>query len=95
MVRKKAPAQLDPEVAKSVEEFVSIVGTDARFAQGLTTVCPDGPDIRQLGAFLQWVAADVRKECQAELDAAGLSWKQVGKPLSARAKAFFLAKRDA
>jgi crotonobetainyl-CoA:carnitine CoA-transferase CaiB-like acyl-CoA transferase len=63
--------------------------TEARLAQGVGAV--GGREPRLTGKFLAWVTADVRKESVAELEAAGLAWAQVEKPLQVAARAWFLS----
>ncbi len=90
VVRTKAPAQIDPEQAKSVAEFVELVVTDARLEQGVREACDGVFEMKRIGHFLKWIAGDVRKETSVELEAAGLTWKQVGKAVSAKAKSFYI-----
>jgi tRNA-binding EMAP/Myf-like protein len=89
-VRQKRAAQLEPEVAQGVEAFAELVLTDARLEQGLTEACQGRAEMPKIGAFLKWVAGDVQKECGAELAASGLGWEQVNRPLSSRARSWFL-----
>jgi len=49
-------------------------------------------DMKNTGKFVNWVSADVEKETQDELAASGLTWKEVQKPISDKARAWFLAK---
>lgn len=88
--------QVDPEVAASVERFVDLVVTEARLAQAAeeTDALVDGiANPKRMGAFLKWLADDVHKETQAELQASGLTSKQVNKALSQRARTWLLGRR--
>jgi hypothetical protein len=85
----RTAVQVDASVAASVDELVSLMVTQARLEQGLGAV--GGRDPRLTGKFLAWITADVRKESVAELEASGLSWAQVEKPIQARARAWFLS----
>jgi hypothetical protein len=89
------PVQVDATVVESVDEFVKLMVTEARLTQGLSTVCPDGPDIRATGKYLAWVSADVEKESKAELEASGLTWEQVSKAVQAKARDWFKASATA
>jgi hypothetical protein len=95
-VATKAPAQAEPEVAKSLAEFATLVLTEARLDQGAQAVRPDGApmayDLKRMGDFLKWVAKDVDKECQTELSASGLNTKAVMKAVSEHARKWYLAK---
>ena len=85
----KKPAQISPEVARDVRAFVDLVVTEARLQQGVTEACAGELDMRQMGAFIRWVSADTQKESIAELEASGLTWKQVGKGVSERARNWY------
>ncbi|MEM6991241.1 MAG: RNA ligase family protein [Myxococcota bacterium] len=90
VAKQKKPAQIDPEVARSVAEFVALMVTEARLAQALEEGTGGDVDMRRLGEFLKAVATDVRKEGVVELEAANLTWKQVASAITARAKAWFV-----
>lgn len=85
----RAAVQVDASVVASVDELVALMVTEARLEQGLAAV--GGREPRLTGKFVAWIAADVRKESVAELEASGLSWPQVDKAVQARARAWFLA----
>lgn len=85
----RTAVQVDASVVASVDEFVALMVTEARLAQGLAAV--GGRDPKLTGKFLAWIAADVRKESVAELEASGLAWAQVDKPIQVRARAWFLS----
>jgi hypothetical protein len=95
VVRQKRPAQLDPEVARSVEEFVELMVTPARLEQGLEQVLGGRMDLHRMGELLQWIGHDVQKESAAELAAAGLEWKQVAKAVSQAAQRWYRARAEA
>jgi tRNA-binding EMAP/Myf-like protein len=88
-VRQKQAAQLEPEVAQGIAAFVELVLAEPRLEQGVTEACQGKPEMPKLGAFLRWIAGDVQKECGAELAAAGLSWDQVNRAVSASARSWF------
>lgn len=89
-VNQKQPAQTSPEMAENIEQFISLILTEARLRQGLTEGAGDIAEPRMIGLFLEWINRDVRKECGEELEASNLTWKQVGKQLSSTAKQWFL-----
>ena len=87
----KTAAAVDAAVVASVDEFVALMVTEARLAQGLAAVSGDGQrDPKLTGKFLEWIAADVRKESAAELEASGLTFAQVEKAIRARAGAWWV-----
>lgn len=85
----KTAAAVDAAVVASVDEFVTLMVTEARLAQGLAAV--GGRDPKLTGTFIEWIAADVRKESVAELEASGLVFAQVDKAIRQRARAWFLS----
>jgi hypothetical protein len=89
-VKTKESVQIDPEVAKSVEEFVRLFATEARFEQGLAVV--GSADFKNVPLFLKWVGIDVHKESADELEASGLEWSQVEKSVQAAARNWFILK---
>lgn len=92
VVKQKAPAQIDPEAAASAQQFVELVATDVRLEQGLAEGAGGDANMKMIGPFLKWVNQDIKKECQAELEASGLDWKQVGKPLTTHIRQWFIEK---
>lgn len=101
------PAQVSAEAAASIDGFVELVLTPARLEQGAKAVggtmiqyqnqlVQGGPevtnfDLKLTGKFVAWVSADVEKETQDELAASGLTWKEVQKPISDKARTWYLA----
>lgn len=88
------PAQVDPEVAAGATSFAGLVLTEARLEQG-ARVAAGGAlscEKRLLGPFLAWVIKDVQKECEAELEASKLTWKQVQKALTEHARSWYTEK---
>jgi hypothetical protein len=80
---------VDAAVVASVDDFVALMVTESRLAQGLAAV--GGRDPKLTGRFLDWIAADVRKESAAELDVSGLTFAQVDKAIRVRARTWFLS----
>jgi hypothetical protein len=91
-VKTKAPVQIDPEVAQSIDDFVNLFVTTARLEQAVIAVGCDRFEMPQIGAFLQWFMADVQKESLAELEAAQLSWKDVNKAVMKSAREWYQEK---
>lgn len=88
------PVQVDAASAASVDSFCELVLTQARLEQGATKVAEGALtyDMKLTGKFVAWVSADVEKETQDELAASNLTWKQVQKPLTDKARAWYLTK---
>ncbi|HEY0994173.1 MAG TPA: RNA ligase family protein [Kofleriaceae bacterium] len=90
---------VDAAGVASVDEFIALMVTEARLAQGLAAVgqgagqgAGDRPrDPKLTGKFLEWIVADVRKESVAELEASGLQFAQVEKAVRARARTWYLS----
>lgn len=92
----KAAVAVDAAAAASVADFVALMVTEARLRQGLAAIGADADagagrrDPRRTGKFIEWIAADVRKESAAELEASGLTFAQVDKAIRDRARAWYL-----
>lgn len=91
-VKQTAPAQLLPEKAQNITEFVDLVCTVARLEQGVTKTNNGILEFskKNLGPFIKWVCDDVLKECKDELAASNLEFKQVSGELSKFARNWFL-----
>ncbi len=91
VVKAKQPVQMDPELVSSIDEFVQLFVTSNRLEQGVREACLGQLEMTQIATFLKWMDADVQKESQAELAAAQLTWKDVGKSVSKVARDWYLA----
>lgn len=87
-IKTASPVQLNPESAASIDGFVDLVLTTARLEQGAGVV--GGFEQKLTGQFVNWCLADVEKECQDELEASGLTFEQVKKTLSTKARTWYL-----
>lgn len=83
-------ASVDPEIAKSISEFVDYVTTESRLDQGISEV--GGANPVNTGAFLKWLNTDIIKEESDTLQASGLEFKDVAKAISRKAVAYFKSK---
>jgi hypothetical protein len=91
VVRNKAPAQMDPEVAATIDKFLDLVVTENRLRQALTEVCGEEADITKMNDFLKWMGQDVKRECTSELEASGLEWKDVSKSVIFKCREWFIS----
>ena len=95
-IKSAAPAQVNPEAAANVDQFVDMVLTEARLEQGVQNVATrdESPmyDMKKVGKFLAWISADVQKETQDELEASGLTWKDVSKAVATKARLWYIEK---
>ena len=92
VVKTKKAVSIDPEKAANITEFVNLFVTEARLQQGVTEACDGQYDMKRMGDFLKWFALDVRQESVAELEASGLTWKEVNKPLMNDVREWYKAK---
>ncbi|RTK97759.1 MAG: hypothetical protein EKK64_00705 [Neisseriaceae bacterium] len=88
--KTKEAVQIDPEVAKSIEEFVGNFVTEPRLEQAVMEI--GGIDLKKTGEFLKWILKDIEKESKLELEVADLSWKEVCFGLQKKAKDWYMAK---
>ena len=92
VVRQKRPAQVDPEVAGNIQQFVDLFVTEARLEQAVNEGCGGVFDTKKTGLFLKWIGQDVKKESPVELEASGLSWKDVSKAVANAARRWYQGK---
>lgn len=92
VVKQKEPVQIDVELFENIEQFVSAFVTENRLEQSLTEGCGGVLDLKKTGLFLKHFNQDVQKESVAELETAGLTWDQVSKTVSTKAREWFLEK---
>ncbi len=88
-VASRQAAQVRPDAAANIDAFATLVVTEGRLLQAVSEVCDGSPSMKHMGRFIQWIESDVRKECTAELEAAGLTWHAVQRALRARARDWF------
>lgn len=95
VVKTKKAVQVDPEKVNSVNEFVDLVVTEPRLEQMLTECLGDKPlTYNDLGKFIGAVSKDVNKECQAELEAAGLEWRSVLKEIGNKSRRWYIDRME-
>lgn len=92
-VAQKRSVQVEPETAATASAFAALTLTLARLEQGVRAVSGGEVKFEQksVGAFLKWIATDVQKECQTELAASNLLWKDVQKSVGDFARNWYLA----
>jgi hypothetical protein len=91
VVKVKEAVQIDPEIAASVDGFVTMFVTEARLEQGLAAI-GGSLEMKNVGAFLKWMNQDVLKESSAELEASNLTWEQVQKHVTVATRNWFIQK---
>jgi len=90
VVKAKKPAQINPEFVATINGFVDLMVTENRLEQIAGKVGEF--NMKKTGEFLKEFNIDVQKESVAELEAAGLEWKQVAKEVGTRARKWWTAK---
>lgn len=88
-VTTKEAAQVNANVVASVQQFATLMLTEARLTQALETVCGGVRNPKQTGAFLAWVQSDVKKESIADLESSNLKWEQVDKAVQTAAREWY------
>ena len=92
LVTKQKPAQVNPEIANSLQDFAILVCPLPRLEQGINESAANDFDIKNMGKFLQWIAADIEKECCAEIEASHLEMKAAKKACMNYARNWFMKK---
>jgi len=93
-VKTKNKVQISPEVMESIEEFADKTVTEARLEQAVREISKGEFKFEDklIGPFIGWIGKDVKKETQAELEASDLTWKQVQKCVTTKARDWYLNK---
>lgn len=92
VIASQQSVQLEPAKADSIDEFVSMVLTEARLEQAVRAIS-NGElvfDKKNTGKFIKWIIADVSKETKSELENSGLIWNEVQRPLEIKARSWFV-----
>ncbi len=88
----KKLASVDPEVLKSINEFIEYACTPNRIEQGIQET--GATEKKDMPALLKWVANDIITEETDTLVANSLEWKQVARECSNRVRQYYFAKLD-
>jgi hypothetical protein len=89
---KRERPEVAPEILKSIEQFVEFSVTPNRLNQGLAAIEEMGHmiEMKSIPHFLKWIGQDVKRECEADLEASNLEWKSVSKAVMVKARGFFI-----
>ncbi len=88
----KKLASIDPEVVKSMHDFVDFACTQNRIEQGIKEV--DAKEKKDMPSLLKWVANDIMTEESDTLKANNLEWKQVAGECNNRVRQVFFKQLD-
>jgi hypothetical protein len=88
----KTLASVDPEVVKSIFEFVDYACTENRINQGIQEV--NATEKSHMPDLLRWVANDIITEENDVLESNGLEWKQVASECSNKVRQFYFKELD-
>lgn len=91
---EKVKIEIDPAILSGAETFADKFVTEARLQQGLKEACDGIAISRNIGPFMAWFGADVKKESTAELEVSGLEWKNVSKTVNNRARDWFILETE-
>ena len=90
-VKTKEAVVVSAETVSNIQDFATLVVTEARLRQGVSVACGGIIDLKLMGKFLQWVTTDTEKETKAELEASGLTWPQVKNAVMMQARDWYKA----
>jgi len=88
----KALVAIDPIILAGTETFTTQFVTEARCEQGLVEACNGELNSKNIGPFMGWVGADVKKESVNELEASGLEWRVVAKSVAQASRDWYIKK---
>lgn len=86
--QQKKPARVQTEVAATAEALARTTVTAARLEQGRVEVDPDRQP-QNFKRFIDWLTKDICAECEAELEAAKLTQRDVAKPIAQLARVYW------
>jgi hypothetical protein len=89
---KGIKAKMSVEKANSIAECMQLVLPEWRLQQGIEYLKENYYDLdaSSTGPFLKWVSQDILKEEIDTITENGLEWKDMHKPINARARKFYL-----
>jgi hypothetical protein len=90
--KSKKTVSIDPEKVKSIKEFVDYAATENRMNQAIDELFiskNEEPTIKKMGDFLSWVMKDIAKEEADVLAANDLTFKDVSRSVSNKARPWF------
>lgn len=89
---KREGEPIAPERLEDIASFVSFALPDNRLEQGLEAIQEAGHALvlASIPHYLKWTGEDVKRECALDREASGLSWKDVSKSVTMRAKTFYI-----
>lgn len=82
-----------PEAIQELEELTDKILPAWRPEQGIRELEQNGidaTDMKNIGHYLKWIGADVKKEELDTVEASGRAWKAVSKYVSNRAKRHYM-----
>jgi hypothetical protein len=91
--RSKKKVTVDPEIQKTIDDFVEYAVTENRLKQGIENVftMKNRPlEMKFMGEFLSWVAHDIEEEEADVMLKSELTMKQLGKAISNKARKWFM-----
>lgn len=85
-------ASVYPEHIENVVKFAEYAVTENRLQQGIEFLKESQLEVtsKNIGVFMRWIANDIMKEESAVLAESGLEWKHVTKPVTNRARQWYL-----
>lgn len=96
VVAHTKPAQADATKTEGANEYAKLVCTISRLRQGAAAASADGSiSMKHIGAFMKWLAADLERETQAEIEASGCNQKVAISTAQKYAKVWYLEQVEA
>lgn len=92
VTKVKTLANVNPELIKSIIEFVDYACTENRIEQGIKEV--NATEKKDIPNLLKWVANDIITEENDVLQANNLEWKQVARDFSTRVRQYYFKKLE-
>ena len=91
-VRKQGkPAVAKAPLPQTAIDFVETFCTEARMRQAMEEVCDGRPDMKQMGPMVFWMHADIEKEAASEIEALGIPFDKLKRPISDATRTWFMS----
>ena len=81
--KNRVKVEIDPIVAKSIDDFIELSVTKGRLQQGFDSI--SDPDMKDIPIFLKWINSDIAEECKDELEVSNLTMRDVAKSINRKA----------
>ncbi|NJO63347.1 MAG: hypothetical protein HC836_35580 [Richelia sp. RM2_1_2] len=94
VIKTRQAVMMNPILAKTLDDFVDLVATEARMLQAVSETVGGKFDKKYIGPVVAWINRDVRKDIEngEVILPDGFEWKVVSDRLTQRTKTWYISK---